>query len=573
MGGILHRYGLLLGLLLGMSTAARAQVLTEEELAKQQTFIEATREKVLGHQEKAIDLFKQVLDSDSRNAAAAFEIGRIYLEKSEQTEAVRYLKMAYEWAPENSWYARFLADAYQGSGRNAEAAALYEQLVGRAPDDTDLYLKWAYFLVRSQEIDRAIKVYDELETRLGTNEEVSRRKHSLYLGQGDTKRAARELEKLIDAFPEQTEYRHLLASFYLSTQEEARARAVYEDILRLDPNDAKAQLALRQQAAGNGGTGSEDQQYLAGLQPIFERSDVALDLKIGKLLPFITRVAETGDRALADAALQLTATLERIHPDQAKPFSAAGDLYFHTGRYSEARDKYLATIERDETVYAVWEQLLTTLYYTADLAMLVKQAEAALDIFPNRPLIYYYYALGADAYMQSDDALNALDQALLMSGRDSRLQAQLNALLAQVQAHKGQLEAAERNLEAAAAVIRDVPLLGHHRAQVQLVRNRIDEAVKSAAAAVAAAPADRYIRAGFAQALYRKQQYQEARSQLDLVFEGVDPAWPALWELRGDIAYQLGEVDEAVRQWEKARAQGSNSKNLAKKIADRQLYE
>lgn len=572
MGGKVQRHCLLC-LMLALATSGWAQVITEEELATQQTFIEAGREKVLGHDEKAIELYRQVLERDSRNAAASFEIGRIYLSKSEQAEAVRYLKQAFEWAPDNLWYARFLADAYQGAGRNAEAAALYEQLVIKAPADTDLYLKWAYFLVRAQEIDRAIKVYDDLESRLGVNEEVSRRKHSLYLGQGDTRRAGRELEKLIETFPTQTEYRHLLAGFYQSTNEQARARTVFEEILRIDPNDAKAQLALQQQASGATATGSTDQQYLAGLMPIFERADVALDLKIGKLLPFITRVAETGDRALADAALPLTQVLERIHPDEAKPFSAAGDLYFHSGRYAEARDKYLATVARDETVYAVWEQLLTALYYTADLATLTRQAETALDIFPNRPLIYYYYALGADAQQQTDDALDALDQALLMAGRDERLKAQLSGLQAQVQAHAGQLEAAERNLEAAASVISDVPLLAHHRAQVQLVRNRLEEAVKQAATAAAAAPADRYIQAGYAQALYRKQQYAEARAQLEPVFSGNEPNWPALWELRGDIAYQLGEVDEAVRLWEKARNQGSKSKNLAKKIADRQLYE
>ena len=41
----------------------------------------------------------------------------------------------------------------------------------------------------------------------------------------------------------------------------------------------------------------------------------------------------------------------------------------------------------------------------------------------------------------------------------------------------------------------------------------------------------------------------------------------------GDVLFQLGDVDKAIIQWEKARDLGEASENIDKKIADRKLYE
>ena len=45
------------------------------------------------------------------------------------------------------------------------------------------------------------------------------------------------------------------------------------------------------------------------------------------------------------------------------------------------------------------------------------------------------------------------------------------------------------------------------------------------------------------------------------------------YEHYGDILYRLGEVDQAVKQWEKARSLNDKLDLIDKKIADRKLYE
>jgi Tfp pilus assembly protein PilF len=41
----------------------------------------------------------------------------------------------------------------------------------------------------------------------------------------------------------------------------------------------------------------------------------------------------------------------------------------------------------------------------------------------------------------------------------------------------------------------------------------------------------------------------------------------------GDILYKLGEIDNAVVQWQKAKSLNANNEVLNKKIANRKIYE
>ncbi|WP_116105977.1 tetratricopeptide repeat protein [Lewinella sp. IMCC34191] len=401
---------LLLLVLLAPSLFAQAEM-TEKEVNLQKQFIEAKREALLGKTDEAIGLFEGILENDPENDPALFELARLQYAAGNTAPAINALKQAYAIRP-NEVYAAFLAELYLAAGRYRDGADLYATLVKRNPAEPENYLEQAAFLVRAQDTKEAIRVYEALEDEIGINAELTRRKHALYVGTGDMKRAERELAALIEAFPDQVDYRHLLAGFYRSQDEDKQAREVYEQILRMEPADVRAQLALQDAApsAGSPSGGGDDGELMA----LLARTDVDLDLKIGKLLPLINQVASTGDRTLADRALTLAEELRRVHPDDAKAAAILGDLYYHSDRLTEAAEAYRATLELDDTVYPVWEQLLATLYLDNQSVDLRKYGEEALDIFPNRPSVYLYYALGEAFRGDFGEANSLLQQAQLM---------------------------------------------------------------------------------------------------------------------------------------------------------------
>ncbi len=560
---------LFLGMLLWGRLPAQERI-SESELQIQMRFIDANREKLLGNYDKAIPLLEEILKDDDQNDAAAYELARVYDLQEDYEKAVRYARQAIDLAPANDWYKVFLAEIYQKMGRNEEAADLYADLVKAHPENDGYYFRRAYFLVRADKITDAVKVYDELERRIGINEELIRRKHALYLGVGDTKNAGKELERLIRAFPSNLEYQHLLASFYEQIGDSGNAEDVYRNILAADPNDVKARLAL----AGVPRSDSDEIRYIESLRPIFEKEDVNIDLKIGKIMPFIQKVADTGDRALAGAALDLSAILERVHPDDAKSFSVSADLLYYSGQRRQAIEKYRQTLQLDETVYLVWQQLLTCYLEEKDYRNLARTAENALDVFPNKAFNYYVLGIADASQGQYDDALASLEQALLMVGNDGQLQLQVQSQLGNVYAAMERFSESDKAYDAALALNPKDPLvLRTYAYQLAQRTAQLDKAEEMAKMVNQLQPSNPHNQHIYGWVLYRKKKYNDARKWIGQALEDGGADDPEILEHYGDVLFQLNDSEGALSYWVKAQENGSTSKLLEKKINDKQLYE
>jgi predicted Zn-dependent protease len=377
-------------------------------IQRQTRFIEAKQTALLGKTDKAIALFTALSEEAPEMDAAQFELGRLQFAAEETDAAIDHLVKAYALRP-NEVYAAFLADLYEASGRYREGAELYARLIKQRPEEVDNYLRRAEFLTRAQDVKGAIATYNDLEDRIGINVDVARHKHLLYLGSGDNKRAEKELTALVESAPINLQYHHMLAGFYVSQGDQSAARQTYREILRWQPDDVRAQLALQDSSPGK--SSASDAEIMAMLG----NTDINLDLKIGKLLPLVNQLALTNDPALGQSATLLAAELRRVHPDEAKAAALQGDVFFHAGQLAEAATAYKATLELDDTVYPVWEQLLGILYLDNQTTELHKYAEAALDVYPNRPAVYIHYALAEALRTNFKEATSLLQEAQLMT--------------------------------------------------------------------------------------------------------------------------------------------------------------
>ncbi len=413
-----YLFPILLLMVLSLQAQQEGQVLpmTESETQIEETFIDGNREKLLGNWEKAVVKFKEVLEKDPKNDAASYELARVYEALKDTDKAIAAGKNAIEWNPANPWYKYYLAELYQKVDKDKEAAELYGQLVKMDPHNEGYYFKWAYYLVRASQPADAIKVYDQLEKMIGINEETTRHKQTLYLGMGEYKKAGKEVKELIERFPKNVAYRHLLATFYDQTGDKEKATATYQEILKLDPNDARAKIAL---ADDNKGT--DDIKFLNALRPVFENPETDIDTKIKEIIPYVSRLAETGDKNLGNTLLALTSLLETVHPNSAKSHSVLGDVLFYNGQPDRALEQYKKCLDLDHNVWAVWDQVLFIYADKKDFQNLVKTSEEALDLFPNQATAHYFNGIGYNGLHKPNDALNAFQQALIMSTKNPPL--------------------------------------------------------------------------------------------------------------------------------------------------------
>jgi len=561
--------GILLGLVFFYGNTF-AQQTTEAAANLEKIFVDACRERMIGNYDKAIPLLQDLLRKDNNNHAAMYELARVYDARKEYEPALKQMNSAIGLDPGNIWYRKFLADLHQKTGNFKAAGAIYESLAQQSPNQPEYYFKWAYFLVKSDQIEPAIKVYDELEKRTGVNEEATRHKHSLYIGLGNNRKAAEELQKLINTFPGRLEYRHLLAGFYEQIGEKVQAKEVYRQILSIAPSDSKAQLAL----AGQGSPSKDENAWLNELKPVFENPGAPIDSKMGKIIPLIQKVANTGDSTLANMLLELTTLLERAHPGEAKPLAATGDLYYYSGRKKEAAAAYRRALDNDKAVFAVWEQLMSIQLESGQFAELSKTAEDALDYFPNRAICYYFSGKAALEQGNTEDAENALEQAQLMTGNDARLIALLSAL-------KGGIAHARKAFPASDAAFTEALTKDPQSAfalsdysYCLLNRNeRLDQALIMAKKSDQIVPGAVRTLHSLGWLSLKQKEWTAARGFLSAAVVVNESKDGLLLEHYGDALFQTGDQEKAFTFWEKARLSGNRSAALDKKIAERRYVE
>jgi tetratricopeptide (TPR) repeat protein len=408
----------LFALLLGSSALAAqntiggtVKVVPEKEVQIQSIFVEAEREKLLEHWDKAIEKYNKFLYEHPENDAAWHSLAKVHLAKKDYVNALQAISKACTLVPDNPWYQILKADIYEKTGQAKDAALIYENLLKTSPDNRDYLRQSAYLELLANNPKNSIKALQQLEKVTGITEETAEKKFVIYKELGDNKKAAAELLRLADAYPARPEYRHRLAQFYEAANDRDNARKTYEDILRRYPNDAAAKLALL------GSANTSEQQRFEALRPLFANPAAPVENKLREILPYLSRQGGIGnDPALQKSLQDLSDVLVKTHPADPRVLSLAGAVWYQSGRLPEALEQYRQCLRLNPAVFGAWENTLSILDELHQYDEMARVAESAMDAFPNQPKGYFFYALAAIEKGRYDEALSILDQARLMSG-------------------------------------------------------------------------------------------------------------------------------------------------------------
>jgi tetratricopeptide (TPR) repeat protein len=388
------------------------KTIPEAEVNRLDQFLQAERERLLTHNDKALDLYKKFTYDNPDVDAGWYGLARTQTALNDFPIALESIGKAVTLAPANQWYSIYQADIFQKVGRLTEAVAVYESLVKRFPQIPEFYEQLSFLCLQNEDPKRALKALEKWEDLVGVNEEIAFKKHVVYVGLGDIKKAVAEYKKLSDAFPNELKYRRELAQYYDEIGDKTNARLVYEEILRRNPDDPTARMALA------GGQNNSDASKLLAMRPLFDDPKVPIDEKIKAILPYFEQLNAGSDTSLIENLLELGTLLEKKHPEEAKTWSLSGDLYYQANRPVEALERYRKCIKMNPTVFSVWDNTVTLLASQKHYVEMLSTAEKAMDAFPNQPKAYFYYGVAANINGRPEDAIPALEQGLLMTGNN-----------------------------------------------------------------------------------------------------------------------------------------------------------
>ena len=247
-----------------------------------ETYADAAKEKILGNYDAAEKLFQKALDMKPNNGAVHYELGNIYSIQEKPQLALEQYSAAVKADANNYWFRLSYATALRDLGQSSKAIEEFQQLIKDEPKRLELKYEVAQLLLNNGKKAEGIDVINLIEEELGVTEEVSLLKQRVYLSENNVDAAAAEIQKLIDAYPDEINYYGILADTYAANGRRAKALEVYEKMQRLDSTNYKVQFSMAEFYRQDG----KQDLYKEYIGKAFENPEMNIDDKIKYILTF-----------------------------------------------------------------------------------------------------------------------------------------------------------------------------------------------------------------------------------------------------------------------------------------------
>lgn len=540
----------------------------EDRIKAERLFFDGEKEKMIGNLEEAYVFFMQAVQVNPALDAAYYEIAQLEQLAGDYSSAQKTIEKALQISPDNMWYLQYLGDTYAAQFKYLEAAQIFRKLSEKYPKSYDFYFQEAYYLILSNELKDALTVYDKLETLIGVQGDLSLQKYKIYSRLNKNEEAVAELEKLIDAFPDEIEFQIELADFYVTNNRKEEALSIYLNILEKDSNNVLALTSLADYYK-NSGNAEEALKYS---KLAFANSDIPIDAKISVLYNYIKFYDQKKEEI--NEAFELADILIQAHPRDAKAYAIAGDLRNLNQNIKEALAYYMQSLELQKDIFTVWQQVFFINSDLRDYPALLIATNEAKEYFPNQALVYFFNGL---AYQQTKDLVEAEKsflRAVKMSGDNAALKGQSYSSLGDVYNDLGHYSKSDEYFDLALELDgKNAYVLNNYSYYLSLRNDQLDKAAEMSMRANELSPNNSSFLDTYAWILYQSAKYQEAKEWQEKALKASDEKSGTLLEHMGDILYKLNQVDQALEYWKEAALTGEGSAVLEKKILDKKLYE
>nr|WKN38147.1 tetratricopeptide repeat protein [Tunicatimonas sp. TK19036] len=562
-------FGCVLLLFMASSTyAQRDKSSREDRKIREATyyFTEGAKYYILEDMEKALALFEKSLESDPDNDAAHFKIADIFSRQGILDKALYHANQAIELSPDNKYYYLTKAGILTQQSNFEEAAQVYETMIDRLDKTDDYLFDLAALYLYQQKFDQAIETYDRIEQKYGLLPEVITAKQRIYLQQNKLNMAIAEGERLIENFPGEGSYVIALSEIFISNGKDREAIPYLESLLEEAPDNPEAELLLAKIYQNLG----EDAKAEEHMGVAFTNPNLSLKLKLELVAKYIQELPDPNTQQLVST---LTDKILESHPEEADAYILKGDFLNAIDSTSKARDYYLKSTKYDDTNFNVWQNLLTIEFQTLqETDSVIKHSEQALEMFPNQGIVYFYNGAAHAAKQNYDEAAYSLDQAKRLSN-NAELTQYCNIYLGDV--YNG-LEQYDKSSEAYEAVLKADPsndyVLNNYSYFLAIRQEKLPYAKQLSTRLLELNPENANYLDTHGWVLYMMGEYKQAKKYIEQALEKGAGSGEVV-EHYGDILFKLGDVDQAVQQWMKAKGMDDASELIDKKIADRKLYE
>ena len=531
-------------------------------------FFSALKAKSIENYEEALEHFQKCIKINDKLAVSFYESAIINKVLGNFNLAVEQIKIASELEPDNRWYQLSYAEVLFANQDFKSASVQYKKLLLKEPGNKELFFLLADMYIYDNDFLKAIKVYDDLEVIRGIDKMISMQKHKLYMQLEKRKYAIKELQNLLDKFPNDIEALEILSEVYLLNDEKEKAFDIFKQLAIIAPENGRIHLTLADYYRDQG----DNTKSFEELKLAFKSISLGVDIKARILLSYFHLLAVND--IMKDQAYTLAELLMQSHPNDVKSNALYADILYADNRLNEAKDQYLIVLGKSKTETQVWSQVLFIQAEQSDFEGMLKTSEEALTYFSTEPLFYYFNGVANKWFKNYDDAISSLKMGVEFVSGNSMLLLEFYSSLADsyhaTQEHELSDEYYERSL---AIDSNNVLILNNYAYYLSVRKVNLEKAKKMSLKCNELEKDNGTYQDTYAWILYKLADYEQAKIWMQKSLANGSDISAVVVEHYGDVLYQLGNVKDAIYQWEKAKKLGVASKFLNKKIEEGRLYE
>lgn len=520
--------------------------------------------KVQGRSQEAILELEKCLSLRQDDDAVYYALSKLELDQGNLEASANYIRKANEIDPNNTWYVEELAYMYFENQQFEKASEQFKKLVAKEPRNIDWQYAYSEALLRSGKDKEALEVFEIMEGQVGKHPHFALQRYDVLMKSGHKSDAEAELLNAQKEFPEDPSIIGALVDHYYKTKQNEKAETFLIKLVEADPENGRAQLALadiyqrRQQM---------DKAYVA-LKKAIESPTLDIDTKMSVLISIQEQSPE-----IPEEMFPILESFTALYPDNAKSHSIQGDYFVIARQSDKALKSYTRAIELDKSLFPIWNQVLILEYEASDFEALYKSSKECLELFPTASTVYLLQGISANETGNHDDAIEALSVGMEMVVNDNPLKAEFYGQIGEAHFAQKDYNAAFDNYKKALQLDDRNPSIKNNYARRLAVLKRDLDLAESLAEQIALSyPKEALFIDTKGLVSFHKGNFEEAEDFFKSALLQ-DLNNPIMLEHLGDAQSKLGKKSDALKSWNLAKENGSVSKTLDKKIANKKYYE
>ena len=535
-------------------------------------FLEAICQQEKGCHDAAFDLLTHCVEIDSTRSEAYYYLARYYDFLKNKDKALAYSEKAAQLEPDNVTYLETLANTYIGRRQYDKAIDAMEHIYSKNSEREDVLSLLVQLYEQQQDYEGAIRTLTRLETMEGKSERLSMAKSELYTRKGDKKAAINEMKQLADQYPNDQNYRCLYGTTLYLNGQQKKAVAIYNDILKIEPDNRSAQMALLSHY-NEIGDSVQARQWLDRM--LMNKNATTQDRVL-----LLRQVIGESERNGGDS----TQVLRLFHRVLNLP-QADADLAIFCATYMNLKkmpnDSISPILERalalEPANAAARLQLVSYAWQAEDRDRVIALCQDARQYNPDEMAFYYYQGIAYFQKDQLDQALNAFQNGIgvITAQSDPAIVSDFYAVMGDILHQKGQAREAFVAYDSCLVWKEDnIGCLNNYAYYLSELGEQLDKAEQMSYRAIKAEPKNSTYLDTYAWILFMQKRYSEAKIYIDQTLQYDTDTSAVLLEHAGDIYYQAGDAARALEYWRQALEQAEkddDTKNDRRPILIRKI--